>query len=241
MFRRSVCSLLLLTLVSSVAVESAQAESSPTTSRTHSSHVRQANASQGCSRRSLNSSRSRTKTQRCIRTQAIGHGTGGSKPRLKRNIVSRSKVSSPPPMALLGPPKLPEGMKHRTKGQKCGKRTLRAAKKNGAKNHKPSKSCSTKKKRGGNTSHKKKRGYWATYLTTAYCQSGTTASGSYTSYGTVAATLPFGTRLYIPGYGNGTVLDRGGAVGPGHVDLFIPDCGQAMNWGTRTEKIEIFY
>ena len=162
-------------------------------------------------------------------------------PRLRQHTRSQSNAYASPPMALPGPPRLPEGMKHRTSEQKCGKRNLRAARQDGAKNHKRQRSCTATKNRGGSASHKKPRSYWAAYLTTAYCQSGLTASGSYTSYGTVAATLPFGTRLFIPGYGNGTVLDRGGAVGPGHVDLFMPDCGQAMNWGTRTENIEIFY
>jgi 3D (Asp-Asp-Asp) domain-containing protein len=240
MFRRSVCSLLLLTLVSSVAVESAQAESSPTTSRTHSSHARQSKASRDCSRRNAYQSRNRVKTSRCFGTRPASHKARVAMPRLRQNSISRSNAYSPPPMALPGPPKLPEGMKHRSNRQKCGKRDLRAARQDGAKNHKQQ-TCSGNKNRGGSASHNKPRSYWATYLTTAYCQSGLTASGSYTSYGTVAATLPFGTRLFIPGYGNGTVLDRGGAVGPGHVDLFIPDCGQAMNWGTRTENIQIFY
>jgi 3D (Asp-Asp-Asp) domain-containing protein len=74
---------------------------------------------------------------------------------------------------------------------------------------------------------------------TAYCTTGTTASGTYTSWGTVAATLPFGTHVYIPGYGAGTVLDRGGAVGPGHVDVYMPSCGQAIAWGTRIMNIQI--
>ncbi|HZT97758.1 MAG TPA: 3D domain-containing protein, partial [Chloroflexota bacterium] len=135
-----------------------------------------------------------------------------------------------PQTAFAGLPQLPGGMK-----RGCDERYLRAAMKDGVRHyyrtckppHKPKK--------------KQPRGYWATYLTTAYCLTGTTASGTWTTWGTVAATLPFGTRLYIPGYGNGTVLDRGGAVGPGHVDLYMPSCTEAIDWGVRTENIEIFY
>ncbi len=133
----------------------------------------------------------------------------------------------------MGLPQLPSGMR-----PGCQKRYLRAAIKDGVRHY--YRSCKPNRKRR-KPKKQQPRGYWATYETTAYCQAGVTASGAYTSYGTVAATLPFGTRLYIPGYGNGDVLDRGGAVGPGHVDLFMPDCNQAIDWGVRYEKIEIFY
>jgi 3D (Asp-Asp-Asp) domain-containing protein len=79
----------------------------------------------------------------------------------------------------------------------------------------------------------------ATMLTTAYCQTGYTASGSWSRWGTIAATLPFGTRMYVPGYGFGVVLDRGGAVGPGHIDLYMPDCQQALAWGARMVRVQI--
>jgi 3D (Asp-Asp-Asp) domain-containing protein len=84
------------------------------------------------------------------------------------------------------------------------------------------------------------QGYWATYLVSAYCISGRTAVGTWTTWGTVAATLPFYTRLYIPGYGNGTVLDRGGAIGPGHLDIYMPNCNEALAWGIRVLNVEIF-
>lgn len=83
-------------------------------------------------------------------------------------------------------------------------------------------------------------GYWQVYLVTAYCLTGETAAGTWTSWGTVAATLPFYTRLYVPGYGDGTVLDRGGMIGYGHADVYMPDCGEAFAWGSRVINIEIF-
>ena len=82
-------------------------------------------------------------------------------------------------------------------------------------------------------------GTWSTYLVTAYCLTGVTASGAWTRPGTMAATLPFGTRLYVPGYGSGTVQDRGGAIGPGHVDLYMASCSAALQWGAQVIPIEI--
>ena len=82
-------------------------------------------------------------------------------------------------------------------------------------------------------------GTWSTYLVTAYCLTGLTASGAWTRPGTMAATLPFGTRLYVPGYGSGIVQDRGGAIGPGHVDLYMASCSAALQWGARVIPIEV--
>ena len=76
-------------------------------------------------------------------------------------------------------------------------------------------------------------------VTTAYCQPGYTAAGTWTKWGTVAGDLPLGTRVRIPDYGAGVVLDRGPLVGPGRLDVFLPDCGLARNWGTRVQEVEI--
>jgi RHS repeat-associated protein len=64
---------------------------------------------------------------------------------------------------------------------------------------------------------------------------GQTTSGAMTAYGTIAAprTYPFGTRMYIPGYGLGTVLDRGGAIRNSHIDLWFPTTQEAINWGAQ--------
>jgi 3D (Asp-Asp-Asp) domain-containing protein len=75
--------------------------------------------------------------------------------------------------------------------------------------------------------------------TTAYCQNGRTASGAWTHPGVIAATLPFGTHIWVPGYGTGVVADRGAAVGPGQLDLFMPDCNRAIQWGRRVVKVHI--
>ena len=76
-------------------------------------------------------------------------------------------------------------------------------------------------------------------LVTAYCTTGRTASGAWTRRGIAAATLPFGTHLYVPGYGVAVVADRGGAVGGNHVDLYMRSCANAVQWGARTVPVQI--
>ncbi len=53
--------------------------------------------------------------------------------------------------------------------------------------------------------------------------------------GTIAADTkyyPFGTIMYVPGYGKGVVEDRGSAIkGPGRIDLFFNSHGRALKWG----------
>ncbi|MEK6200992.1 MAG: 3D domain-containing protein [Desulfobulbaceae bacterium] len=61
--------------------------------------------------------------------------------------------------------------------------------------------------------------------------------------GTIAADTkyyPFGTRMYIPGYGWGVVEDRGGAIkGPDRIDLFFDSHADAIQWGRRKVAVEI--
>jgi 3D (Asp-Asp-Asp) domain-containing protein len=68
-------------------------------------------------------------------------------------------------------------------------------------------------------------------------QVGITANGRRAKHGTVAADTrhyPFGTVLYIPGYGYGRVEDRGGDIkGPARLDLWFPNERAALNWGRR--------
>ena len=78
-----------------------------------------------------------------------------------------------------------------------------------------------------------------TYRVTAYCLRGRTASGWWVGPGTVAAPrrLPFGTRLWVQGYGAGVVRDRGGAVGPGRLDVWFASCWRARQWGVRHVRV----
>ena len=61
--------------------------------------------------------------------------------------------------------------------------------------------------------------------------------------GTIAADTayyPFGTRMYVPGYGWGVVQDRGGAIkGPNRIDLFYPSHGRALEWGRQEVEVTI--
>ena len=61
--------------------------------------------------------------------------------------------------------------------------------------------------------------------------------------GTIAADTKyysFGTRMYVPGYGWGMVLDRGSAIkGPDRIDLYFDSHQDALNWGRRRLQVKI--
>jgi 3D (Asp-Asp-Asp) domain-containing protein len=71
---------------------------------------------------------------------------------------------------------------------------------------------------------------------------GQTAWGTHAAYGTVAAdaSLPFGTIVYIPGYGYGRVEDRGGAITGDKLDLWFPTHGVAKQWGRKKMAVKIW-
>lgn len=72
---------------------------------------------------------------------------------------------------------------------------------------------------------------------------GVTASGTKAKRGTIAADAsryPFGTIMYIPGYGYGRVEDRGGAIKEDHIDLFFRTHRKAMKWGKQTKSVTIW-
>lgn len=75
-------------------------------------------------------------------------------------------------------------------------------------------------------------------------QVGITASGLRAAHGTLAADTrhyPFGTVMYIPGYGYGVVEDRGGAIqGPQRLDLWFRSRSQALLWGRRRIKVLVW-
>lgn len=63
-----------------------------------------------------------------------------------------------------------------------------------------------------------------------------TATNKHVKRGMVAAdwrVFPPGTRLFIPGYGEAVVEDRGGAVKGYHLDLFVDSYDEALRWGVR--------
>lgn len=73
---------------------------------------------------------------------------------------------------------------------------------------------------------------------------GVTASGTKARKGTIAADAryyPFGTVMYIPGYGYGRVEDRGSAIqGPARIDLFYGSHQQVLEWGRRKLPVKVW-
>ena len=86
---------------------------------------------------------------------------------------------------------------------------------------------------GGNT---------LTVVATAYALTGSTATGAPVGYGVVAvdpSVIPLGTRMTIPGYGEGTAADVGSGISGPMIDLWFPTMEQAMAWGRRTVTITL--
>lgn len=72
---------------------------------------------------------------------------------------------------------------------------------------------------------------------------GITASGTRARRGTVAAdlsVLPFGTVLYVPGYGWGRVEDTGASIRGQAIDLFFDSHDDALRWGRRRIRVEVW-
>lgn len=71
---------------------------------------------------------------------------------------------------------------------------------------------------------------------------GITADGTKAKKGTIAADIrkyPFGTKMYVPGYGWGEVHDVGSAIKGEHIDVFFPSHKDAMKWGRKYLKVII--
>ncbi len=72
--------------------------------------------------------------------------------------------------------------------------------------------------------------------------SGVTASGMAASKGVAAvdtSVIPFGTKLYIPGYGIAVAADTGGAINGNRIDLCYNTISEAYGWGRRTVTVYI--
>lgn len=78
-------------------------------------------------------------------------------------------------------------------------------------------------------------------INVAAWRDGMTATNKVVRKGIVAAdwrVFPPGTLLYIPGYGEAVVEDKGGAVKGYHIDLFVDSYEEALKWGVR--EIEVY-
>jgi 3D (Asp-Asp-Asp) domain-containing protein len=81
-----------------------------------------------------------------------------------------------------------------------------------------------------------------TVTATGYSLAGHTATGLPVGPGVVAvdpAVIPLGTRMTIPGYGEGVAADTGGAVSGYTIDLWFPTLADALAWGKRTVTITL--
>jgi 3D (Asp-Asp-Asp) domain-containing protein len=78
-------------------------------------------------------------------------------------------------------------------------------------------------------------------INVARWRDGRTATNKLARRGIIAAdwdVFPPGTRIYIPGYGEGVVEDKGGAVRGKHLDLFLDTRNEALQWGVK--RIEVY-
>jgi 3D (Asp-Asp-Asp) domain-containing protein len=81
-----------------------------------------------------------------------------------------------------------------------------------------------------------------TVSATCYDLSGHTATGMPVGQGVVAvdpSVIPLGTRMYVPGYGNGVAADVGGGIKGDTIDLWMTP-SQCAAWGRRTVTITIY-
>ena len=69
---------------------------------------------------------------------------------------------------------------------------------------------------------------------------GLTSTGVVPYHGVVAVdpdVIPYGTRMYIPGYGFAVAADCGGAINGNTIALYMEDYGDAISWGRRDVTI----
>jgi 3D (Asp-Asp-Asp) domain-containing protein len=71
---------------------------------------------------------------------------------------------------------------------------------------------------------------------------GVTSTGIVPYKGIIAvdpSEIPYGTRVYIPGYGFAMAGDTGGAIQGNRIDLYMDRYPDAVNWGRRTVNMYI--
>lgn len=81
-----------------------------------------------------------------------------------------------------------------------------------------------------------------TVSATGYSIHGRTSTGVPTGPGVVAVdpgVIPLGTRMTIPGYGEGVAADTGGALQGTSIDLWFATLDEARAWGRRTVSITL--
>jgi 3D (Asp-Asp-Asp) domain-containing protein len=77
-------------------------------------------------------------------------------------------------------------------------------------------------------------------VATGYSLPGATATGLAAGWGVVAvdpSVIPLGTRMSIPGYGEGVAADVGSGISGAMIDLWFPSDADARAWGRRSVTI----
>ena len=83
------------------------------------------------------------------------------------------------------------------------------------------------------------------FRATAYCLKGRTATGGGVRRGIVAAdprVLPLGTRIYVNAgaySGTYTVTDTGGVIKGRILDIWVPNCSEAIRFGRRSISVSV--
>ncbi len=75
-----------------------------------------------------------------------------------------------------------------------------------------------------------------------YTATGTVPVRNASGWSTIAVDphiIPFGTRVYIEGYGYAIAEDTGGAIKGNRIDVFMNTSSECYNWGVRTVKVHI--
>ena len=81
-----------------------------------------------------------------------------------------------------------------------------------------------------------------TFVATAYCLKGRTATGSRPGPGTVAVdprVIPLGSRVHVAGYGWGVARDTGRAIRGRRLDLWLSRKRACRAWGRRAVTVRV--
>ena len=81
-----------------------------------------------------------------------------------------------------------------------------------------------------------------TVTATGYSLPGHTATGLAVGWGVAAvdpSVIPLGSRMSVPGYGNGVAADTGSGIKGATIDLWMTP-SQCAAWGRRTVTITVF-
>ena len=77
---------------------------------------------------------------------------------------------------------------------------------------------------------------------TCYVLRGTTYTGTQAGPGSVAVdprVIPLGSRLFVPGYGDGMAVDTGKDIVGSHIDIWISDEQTCLNWGVKRAWVTV--